>query len=264
MKNGKKYIFANLQNAGATISFTLLLFTAFLAACATPTVSSDDDSDEISDCYNSDIDYGSLTDRRDGQVYRTVQIGNQIWMAENLNFDPGQGGSGKATYEWSWCYENDPDNCEIFGRLYTWAAAFDSIALSDGGNDMNCGDGQACDLPEKVQGVCPDGWHLPTKDEWNTLFTTVGGKDDAGKILRSRSGWHNGSNGTDGVGFCALPAGTGSQRSFQNSGHRASFWVGTENVSERGWNVVMHYYSDKAGFGNAYKRGGLAVRCLKD
>ena len=101
MKNGKKYIFANLQNAGATISFTLLLFTAFLAACATPTVSSDDDSDEISDCYNSDIDYGSMTDERDGKVYKTVIIGTQVWMAENLNYYDAANLNVK---EKSWCF----------------------------------------------------------------------------------------------------------------------------------------------------------------
>ncbi|WP_298768174.1 fibrobacter succinogenes major paralogous domain-containing protein [uncultured Fibrobacter sp.] len=273
MKNGKKYIFANLQNAGATISFTLLLFTAFLAACATPTVSSDDSDDGINSLssaelkesfFNPDIDYGSMTDSRDGQVYRTVQIGEQTWMAENLNFDPGQGGSRNANYDWSWCYENDPEKCELFGRFYTWAAAVDSIALYDGGNGVDCGDGKTCILPEKVQGVCPDGWHLPTKDEWNILFSVVGGQDNAGKVLRSQTGWYKGSSGTDDVGFCALPTGTGGDDRFLNFGNRADFWVASEHVSDRGCNVIMHYFNDKAGFGNAYKHAGLPVRCVKD
>ena len=237
-------------------TFVTLSILAFFAACSTPTVSTDD--------YNTDIDYGSLTDTRDGHVYRTVEIGEQTWMAQNLNFDPGQGGSGDAKYDWSWCFQNDPEKCEVYGRFYTWAAALDTIALYDDGNGVDCGNGKTCKLPEKVQGVCPDGWHLPTKDEWETLFSAVGGRDIAGKVLRSPTGWDKDENGEDDVGFCALPTGTGNGDRFLNSGNRADFWVATEHLENRGWNVIMHYFNEKAGFGEAYKPAGLPVRCVKD
>jgi len=70
---------------------------------------------------------------------------------------------------------------------------------------VDCGYGKICTIPAKVQGICPDGWHLPTRTEWNALFTEVGGKSTAGKILKSQTGWDG--NGTDEYGFSALPAG---------------------------------------------------------
>jgi uncharacterized protein (TIGR02145 family) len=134
--------------------------------------------------FNPDIDYGIMTDERDGKVYRTVQIGDQVWMAENLNFDPGQGGSGDDKYDWSWCYNNEPKNCDVGGRLYTWAAAMDSVKTG-------CGYGPTwrCSATLPVQGICPKGWHLPKKVEWGTLFEAVGGSNGAGTALKSQCGW---------------------------------------------------------------------------
>ena len=126
--------------------------------------------------FNPDIDYGSMTDSRDGKVYRTVTIGKQTWMAENLNYYDSTDLSVKKK---SWCFgkkdNGDSTTCDVAGRLYSWAAAIDSVALYDGGKGVDCGYRKACKLPEKVQGICPLGWHLPTKDEWETLFTEVGG-----------------------------------------------------------------------------------------
>lgn len=112
----------------------------------------------------------SFTDPRDGQTYRTVKIGNQVWMAENLNYRTDD----------SYCYDDEPANCRKYGRLYTWKAALNA---------------------------CPSGWHLPSYEEFETLFAAVGGKGVAGKALKSTSGWYNNDNGTDVYGFSALPAG---------------------------------------------------------
>ena len=179
---------------------------------------------------NPEIEYDTIIDSRDGKVYKTVKIGEQIWMVENLNFDPGQGGSGDAKYEWSWCYDNEPRNCDVAGRLYTWAAAIDSVKLAnDADNPQDCGYGRECGLTGKVQGICPSGWHLPSNDEWNALFTAVGGQSNAGKVLKSQTGWNNNGNGTDAYGFSALPAGLRYYNGYFNyGGNGALFWSATE------------------------------------
>jgi len=113
---------------------------------------------------------GTFTDPRDGKTYKTVKIGNQTWMAENLNYE----------CEGSKFYDNDPANAEKYGRLYDWATAFKA---------------------------CPSGWHIPSKEEWRTLVDYAGGFDISGKELKARSGWRTNS-GTDAFGFSALPGGT--------------------------------------------------------
>ncbi len=156
--------------------------------------------------YNPAISYGTLKDSRDGQVYRTVQIGVQTWMAENLNYDYNVGTAA------SYCYNNSKDSCAKYGRLYTWSAAMDSAAIfsNDG---KGCGYGVTCYASGKVQGVCPAGWHLPDTTEWNALihYVDLQTTDDAGYALKATNGWrsHNGvsGDGSDEFGFGALPAG---------------------------------------------------------
>jgi uncharacterized protein (TIGR02145 family) len=214
---------------------------------------------------NPDIDYGTMTDERDGKVYKTVKIGEQVWMAENLNFDPGQGGSGENKYDWSWCYQDSVRYCNVTGRLYTWAAAIDSVKLAtDADNPQDCGYEKTCTLPAKVQGVCPSGWHLPTHAEWNALFTAVGSQSTAGKVLKSQSGWYNNGNGTDAFGFSALPAGYRNyDGSFSYGGYNANFWSSTEVYSSYAYHMNLYYDYEGA---NLYysKDNGFSVRCLKD
>ena len=172
---------------------------------------------------NPEITYGTMTDERDGKTYRTVTIGDQVWMAENLNYaDSTKTPSLKGK---SWCYNNVAANCDVAGRLYTWAAAIDSVKLAtDAENPLDCGYGKTCGLSGKVQGICPSGWHLPSESEWNTLFTKVGGKDVAGTKLKSQSGWHNNGNGDDAFGFSALPAGFNNSGDYYRGGRGAHFW----------------------------------------
>ena len=243
------------------------VFMTFFAACSTPTVSSDDaGEDEYSSSidklkesfFNPDIDYGSMTDSRDGRVYRTVKIGEQTWMAENLNYAIANG---------SFCYGNVSSNCAKYGRLYTWAAAIDSVKLYDDGDGVDCGYGKTCKMPEKVQGACPGGWHLPSNTEWSTLFTTVGGKSMAGKMLKSQSGWYKDGNGSDSVGFAAQPAGriiynTGA---FNRLGSLADFWTASGGDSEKfAYAVFLDYDWDRAAQNNVNKVYGHSVRCVKD
>ena len=213
---------------------------------------------------NPDIDYGTMVDSRDGKTYKTVKIGNQIWMAENLNYaDSAKTPSLKGK---SWCYQDSVRYCNVTGRLYTWAAAIDSVKLAkDTVNPLDCGSGKTCTLPAKVQGICPTGWHLPSQTEWNALFTAVGGQSTAGKVLKSQSGWYNNGNGTDAFGFSALPAGGRYYGGyFHGEGDDASFWCSTEDGSSSACNVDLYYFSEDAYPFYERKYYGSSVRCLKD
>ena len=219
--------------------------------------------------FNPDIDYGTMTDERDGKVYRTVKIGDQTWIAENLNFDVGQGGSRENVYEWSWCYNNEPKNCEVAGRIYTWAAAIDSVKLATDADDpQECGFGKICGLASAssatlVQGVCPTGWHLPSNTEWNILFTKVGGKSNAGKVLKAQTGWiaYSGVINEDAVGFTALPAVNGG---YRQTGISAVFWSSTENNSDRAYYISLYCGDDEVILTHNPKNKDYSVRCVKD
>lgn len=209
-------------------------------------------------------EYGTLTDSRDGQTYKTVKIGNQVWMAENLNYAytgiPYIVGE-LISDSTSWCYDNDPANCTKYGRLYTWAAAMDSVGTWTA-NGKGCGLGSTCSPTDPVRGVCPSGWHLPTSAEWNILFTEVGGDSVAAMVLKSASGWDDSGNGTDDFGFSALPAGYSNGGTYSHNGSRASFWSSSEYESYRSYYVYME--KDEANILNYYKDLGLSVRCVKD
>ncbi|WP_295098542.1 fibrobacter succinogenes major paralogous domain-containing protein [uncultured Fibrobacter sp.] len=176
----------------------------------------------------AEVTTGTMTDSRDGQTYKTVTIGTQTWMAENLNYE----------IFGSYCYDYDDSNCAKYGRLYTWATALES---------------------------CPVGWHLPTKAEFETLFTAVGGKSLAGEKLKSRDGWDSDGYGTDTYGFTALPAGYWNYAggSYQKD-REAYFWSSTENSSEYAYYMDLFCNNKNAMMSYLYKKYGYSVRCLKD
>ena len=219
-------------------------------------------------------EYGTLTDSRDGQTYKTVEIGSQVWMAENLNYAYTgvlYNNSGYTSDSTSWCFGNDPANCIKYGRLYTWAAAMDSVGTwSTNGKD--CGYGVQCTPIYPVRGICPEGWHLPDKAEWNTLFTAVGGASTAGKMLSSTiswssvpGGWVRDGYGTDAYSFSALPAGLRNATGYNNVGYHAYFWSSSEyNSSRRTYIVGLDDEFDKADLYGSGKDYGYSVRCVKD
>ena len=183
------------------------------------------DFEKVIEMFGAD---STMTDSRDGQIYKTVKIGDQIWMAENLNFEVDS----------SYCYNDSAKYCTKYGRLYSWAAA---------------------------NRACPDGWHLPTIDEFETLFATVGKQSIAGKKLKSTSGWNNDGNGTDDFGFTALPAGIryGKDQYYNYEGHHANFWSSIKNGSDSAEYVNMFYDYDNARQLVHDKNDGMSVRCLK-
>ena len=202
----------------------------------------------------AEVTKGSITDTRDGHSYKTVTIGSQTWMAENLNYKTDN----------SYCYDDKASNCSKYGRLYTWAAAMDSVG-SWSANGKGCGYGKTCSPTYPVRGVCPEGWHLPTQTEWNTLFTAVGGQSTAGKMLKSTSGWNSSGNGTDAYSFSALPAGgRGGNGHFNYEGNNAYFWSSTDDNSYYAYSMILYYNGDYAGLDDGNEGYGFSVRCVKD
>ena len=208
-------------------------------------------------------EYGTLLDERDGQEYKTVKIGDQWWMAENLNYETDN----------SFCCNDSAEYCEKYGRLYTWAAAMDSVGTWTA-NGKGCGYNKTCSPTYPVRGVCPEGWHLPSITEFETLFTAVGGVQDedyayrwngTGTVLKSTSGWYNDGNGTDAFGFSALPAGLrDSYGDYYDEGSIAHFWSSTEDGSGCAYDMYLNYNYDYAYLNYNDKYRGLSVRCLKD
>ena len=213
------------------------------------------------------VSTGTMTDSRDGQTYKTVTIGTQTWMAQNLNYaytDVTYKQGNYTSDSTSWCYNDDANNCSKYGRLYTWAAAMDSVGTWST-NGKGCGYGTTCSPTYPVRGICPEGWHLPTKAEFETLFTAVGGQLTAGKVLKSTSGWNSGGNGSDAFAFSALPAGYRSYIGICNyEGDYANFWSSTEDGSNGAYGMGLYYNDDVAYLIGNYKYYGHSVRCLKD
>lgn len=172
-----------------------------------------------------------LTDSRDGKKYKVVNIGTQMWLANNLNYDTSD----------SKCYDNKPKNCEKYGRLYSW---------------------------EMAMKACPAGWHLPNNAEWGKLAEVVGGTSSAGKYLKAKSGWSESGNGEDKFGFAALLGGGGySSGRFFNVGSNGYWWSATKINASCAYLSMDHRESiyGSSDDGNDYEGNSLfSVRCLQD
>ena len=219
--------------------------------------------------FNPDIDYGTMTDERDGKVYRTVTIDKQTWMAENLNYYDSTDLSVKKK---SWCFgkkdNGDSTTCDVAGRLYTWAAAMDSAGVWST-NGKGCGYNRPCSSTDPVRGICPEGWHLPTSYEFDLLRIAVGGTSISGEVLKSTSGWDDydgeSGNGTDSFGFSALPAGYGNLNGyFDNDGKYANFWTSTDFNIYNAYLLYFSYNLDETRSSYTETEVIFSVRCLKN
>lgn len=181
-----------------------------------------------------------------GKNYKTVQIGTQCWMKENLNYQV----SGSR------CYDDNPANCQIYGRLYTWNAAIDGD-WADGSNSV----------PSGERGVCPIGWHLPSTAEWNILRDYLGGGTVAGGKLKKTGTefWNSPNTGaSNSSGFSALPGGCfdfyGNPSFLQKAAYFWTSWCGysnADNISLFNSNTEVYLNYDDM---DTYR----SVRCLKD
>lgn len=220
--------------------------------------SSSSSSSAMQSSSDADSEYNAvaktLKDFRDGQTYKTVNIGSQTWMAENLNFETVN----------SYCYDDKASNCTKYGRLYLWSAAMDSAGTWSS-NGKDCGYVKTCSPTYPVRGVCPSGWHLPSKTEWDTLFMVVGGQSTVGQMLKSAFGWSNNGSGTDAFVFSVLPAGDRNGDGYcGGEGYFAFFWSSTEDSSSYAYYRGLRYDGDDAILSNSGKDYGFSVRCLKD
>ena len=205
-------------------------------------------------------EYGTLTDDRDGQTYKTVKIGKQWWMAENLNYNFSVDSLGIGSY----CYNDSAKYCEKYGALYTWAVAMDSAGLwSD--DAKGCGYEAECSPKQPVQGICPAGWHMPDTTDWGVLRDILG--ENAGIMLKSQTAWYNDPQpGTDAVGFTALPGGLwyGILSEYEHESEAAYFWSTSSykniGVYYKSVGIDLHYLKT----GLDYMNGRLSVRCLKN
>ena len=236
------------------------------------------DSTDVTDSEeNLEGAENTFIDARDGKSYKTVTIGTQVWMAENLNIDYQVNGVSYGSY----CYYNKDANCDTYGRLYTWGAAMDSAGIysSDG---KGCGNENECTPAKRVRGVCPEGWHLPNDKEWDTLLTYAG--RDSNKSfasLKASSGWEEKCNGTDSLGFSAKPAGIGDSRyindpssafsepsvGYEGLTQIAAYWISDiieSAISNIHFDVEFRSAYNLDGIGYKGKFYALSVRCVKD
>ena len=219
---------------------------------AAPTTSESEPSEEDK-CPNAVTGNGTLS--CGGQTYKTVKIGEQLWMAENLNYaakgskcggtvgcelEIGDSGETEMAY---YLEDENTTNCDKYGRLYNWETAIK---------------------------VCPSGWHLPSNAEWDKLFHYVDGTSGtespyesktAGKYLKAKSGWENNGNGEDKFGFAALPGGEGfTSGLFCFAGYDA-YWHSSNSDNNRfiGWGDERAAYTRISS-----KSDLLSVRCIKN
>ena len=190
----------------------------------------------------------------DGNVYKTVKIGTQVWLSENLKTTKYRNGELIGTTspssmdirsidspKYQWAFSGKESNSDTYGRLYTWYAATDN------------------------RGICPVGWHVPSDAEWSALITFLGGEVVAYSKLKEagEAHWTKYDTGTNETGFTALPGGVRNSRGpFDDMGSSGFWWSSTEAGLSEAWYRLMNNTSGSLYRHLYLKRNGLSVRCL--
>ena len=202
-----------------------------------------------------------ITDHQ-GNTYRTVQIGSQCWMAENMRCTTSP--TGRRWYINPSFTSRTPifspyvkeHRVEQYGNLYNWAAAM----------DIDESNYKKASSDRYHRGICPVGWHLPTADEWSVLFNTLQGTRKAGSLMKCPSSlWESQAVTLDKeCGFSAMPAGTFTEEGLVNLGFNAQFWSATSFDRNMAWYCGVYSYNNNSENNLDYKCYGCSVRCLRD
>jgi len=214
-----------------------------------------DEDEEFVNEYNY-----SIKSNCDFQNIDTVAIGSQVWMAKNLNCADAIDCYDKdcGTKIIGICGGGKQENCDKYGRLYDWAT---TMGFPSDCNTNSC----ASYITPKHRGICPEGWHIPSNEDWDTLLSYVGSGSEASRKLKAKEGWGD-KVYDDEFGFAALPGYFDYQGYYPNINVEASWWSASQRDKDDAYNFYMtqsdlYYgkdtYMDKA----SYK---LSVRCLKD
>ncbi len=195
-----------------------------------------------------------------GKTYNTVQIGTQCWLKENLDvgtmIQGNQEQTNTGTVE-KYCYNNDANNCATYGGLYQWAEA---VQYKNGATNTTSPNPA---FSGNVQGICPPGWHIPTKTEFETLGTAVSNNNS--NALKAIGQGAGSGAGTNTSGFSALLAGDRTDDGdFRNLGKYTYFWYSTEVDINNAYNVFLYYYDSNIYMNGHGKGYGFSVRCVKD
>lgn len=204
----------------------------------------------------------SFIDTRDNRSYRQVQIGGQCWMAQNLyhgkvvpNMEQSANGIAECT-----CQGNDPKNCELYGGLYSWDEAMNHAPAKEGA---------------AIQGLCPDGWHLPSDAEWRKMEAFLDptaaapgeswrGNQLAHRLIGAQGAWAPTAVPESSVGFDALPAGSAVSGWFFYLGRGAYFWTSSPYSAAAAWSRGILSQTGQVFRGPGDKLTGYSVRCIKD
>ena len=214
-----------------------------------------------------DLVTGVFTDNRDQHNYNWVLIGTQTWMSENLAWlpavSPPLAGSDTLPFYYVFRYEGTNVTTAKAWEYYTaYGVFYNWPAVMNGADSSNT-------VPSGVQGVCPEGWHVPSDAEWDILVNYLGGEYSAGKQMKSKKGWNSyegvSGNGEDASGFNVLPAGSRHNGGdFYNLGFNALFWSSTGYGENSAWYRYLGYFHNGVYRYFSNKRYGFSVRCIRD
>ncbi len=198
----------------------------------------------------------------EGNVYSTVQVGNQCWMKENLKtgtFVSGAENMTNNSVTEKFCYDDIPANCDIYGGLYQWDEMMNYTTQ------------------EGSRGICPQGWHIPSDQDWKILEMHLGMTQaeadapdwrgtDQGDVIKTNSGWIEGGNGSNTTGFSGLPAGYRGAEAMEFGAitEGAYWWSSTQQSDVQTWYRAVGRYTGMINRTYNYKGSGISIRCVKD